>query len=198
MTGFPLVRPMLATLVDGPFHREGWVYEEKYDGIRILAFKEGRRVQLITRNLKDRTEDFPEVAEAVAALAAPTLVLDGEVVLFDAEHVSRFQLLQRRELGDRAPRPIYAVFDCLYARGHDLRSQPLSARRTVLEAEVREGPALLVARRLAADGRAAFAEAERLGLEGIVAKNEAAPYVADTRSRDGLKVKVRAEEEFVI
>src|SRR5262249_44374280 len=143
-------------------------------------------------------EDFPEIAKAVAGLAAPTLVLDGEVVLFDAGHVSRFQLLQRRELGERAPRPIYAVFDCLYARGRDLRSQPLSARRAALEAEVGESGVLLIARRLASDGRAAFVEAERLGLEGIVAKNEAAPYVAEARSRDWLKVKVRAEEEFVI
>src|SRR6185503_12276347 len=77
------VAPMLATLVDAPFHRPGWVWEEKYDGIR-----------LITRNDKDRTEDFPEVAAALAALPAPTLVLDGEVVVFDAAGISRFQLLQ--------------------------------------------------------------------------------------------------------
>ena len=198
MKGFPLIRPMLATLVDEPFHREGWIYEEKYDGIRILAYKDGRRVELITRNLKDRTEDFPEIAHALAGMAAPTLVLDGEAVLFDAQRVSRFQLLQRRELGDRAPRPVYAVFDCLYARGRDLRREPLSSRRAVLEAEVKEGAAMLIARRLAADGLAAFAEARRLGLEGVVAKNEAASYVADLRSRDWLKVKVRAEEEFVI
>jgi bifunctional non-homologous end joining protein LigD len=189
---------MLATLVDGPFHLTGWVYEEKYDGIRILAYKDGRRVQLITRNLKDRTADFPEIAAAVAALSAPTLVLDGEVVLFDQQHVSRFQLLQRRELGERSRRPVFAVFDCLYARGRDLRSAPLSRRRAVLEAEVTEGDVLVLARRLAGDGFEAFKEAERLGLEGLVAKNEAAPYVADKRSRDWLKVKVRTEEEFVI
>jgi len=189
---------MLATLVDGPFHLVGWVYEEKYDGIRILACKDGRRVRLITRNLKDRTADFPEIAAAVVALSAPTLVLGGEVVLVDQQHVSRFQLLQRRELGERSRRPVFAVFDCLYARGRDLRSVPLSRRRAVLEAEVKEGDVLVLARRLAGDGVEAFKEAERLGLEGLVAKNEAAPYVADTRSRDWLKVKVRAEEEFVI
>ena len=189
---------MLATPVDAPFHRAGWVYEEKYDGIRILAEKDGPRVRLVTRNLKDRTADFPEIAAAVAALPAPTLVLDGEVVLFDARRVSRFHLLQRRELGEGAARPFFAVFDCLYARGRGLTSEPLSRRRAVLEAEVEERGVLLLARRLAADGLAAFAEAKRLGLEGIVAKNEAAPYAADTRSRDWLKVKVRAEEEFVI
>ena len=90
------VAPMLATLVDAPFHRPGWVWEEKYDGIRLIALKDGRRLRLLTRNDKDRTADFPEVAAALAALPAPTLVLDGEVVVFDAAGVSRFQLLQQR------------------------------------------------------------------------------------------------------
>ena len=62
----PRVAPMLATLVDAPFHRPGWVWEEKYDGIRLIARKHGRRVELITRNDKDRTGGFPDVAAAVA------------------------------------------------------------------------------------------------------------------------------------
>src|SRR5206468_3331032 len=78
------VPPMLATLVSEPFHRPGFVYEEKYDGYRILAYKEGRRVTLLTRNLKDRTADFPEIAHAVGTLRAPTLLLDGEIAIFDA------------------------------------------------------------------------------------------------------------------
>ncbi len=187
---------MLATLVDAPFSRPGWVYEEKYDGIRLLAYKDGRRVRLLTRNLKDRTADFPAIADAVAALPAPTLVLDGEAVLFDQHDVSRFQLLQRRD--DDPRQPVFAVFDVLYARGRDLRHEPLTRRRAALEAEVRDDAALMLARRLAPDGLDAFAEAKRRGLEGIIAKNEAAPYEDDTRSREWLKVKVRAEEEFVI
>ena len=190
------ILPMLATLVAEPFHRPGWVYEEKYDGIRILAYKEGKRVSLITRNLKDRTADFSEIAGAVAALPAPTLLLDGEAVIFERGDISRFQLLQQRGIGAGAP--MYAVFDCLYARGRDLRARPLSERRKTLEAELREGKALMLARRLDADGFAAFAEAKRLGLEGIVAKDESSPYVAGVRSPAWLKVKVRLEEEFVI
>src|SRR6201997_5211569 len=93
-------RPMLATLVDEPFHRPGWVYEEKYDGYRILAYKEGARVTLLSRNAKDRTATFEEVAQAIARVRDRTLLLDGEVVAFDRRRVSRFQLLQR---GD-APR----------------------------------------------------------------------------------------------
>ena len=138
---------MLATLVDEPFHRPGWVYEDKYDGFRILAYKEGRRVTLVTRNLKDRTADFPEVAKAVAALPAPTLLLDGEVMVVDASGISRFQLMQRREVGEGAGAPRYAVFDCLYARGKDLRARPLADRRATLETELREGRSCVRRRR---------------------------------------------------
>jgi bifunctional non-homologous end joining protein LigD len=187
---------MLATLVDAPFHRPGWVWEEKYDGIRLIAVKDGRQVRLWTRNDRDRTADFPEVAAALAALPAPTLVLDGEVVVFDAAGVSRFQLLQRHAEG--ASPPIYVAFDCLHARGRDLMAEPLERRRAALEAEVREGPRVRIARRLAEDGFAAFAEARRRGLEGVIGKDPKAPYAPGVRSAAWCKVKVRAEDEFVI
>ncbi len=86
---------MLATLVDAPFHRTGWIFEEKYDGVRMLAYKEGSRVSLISRNAIDRTERYPEIAQAVQKVTADTLLLDGEVVVFNSRNVSRFQLLQR-------------------------------------------------------------------------------------------------------
>jgi bifunctional non-homologous end joining protein LigD len=183
---------MLATLVEAPFHRAGWVYEEKYDGIRAIAYKEGARVTLLSRNLKDRTADFPGVVAAVAALPAPTLALDGEIVVFDAARVSRFRLLHG------AAEPAFIAFDCLYARGEDLRSRPLAERRARLEREVRPGAALRLARRMDANGLTAFAEARARGLEGIVAKDAASPYEAGVRARSWLKVKVRAEEDFVI
>ena len=120
---------MLATLVAEAFDLPGWVYEEKYDGYRILAYKEGRQVRLLSRNDNDRTDTFAGVAEAIARLPERTLLLDGEVVVFDPKGVSRFQLLQRG--GAHA----YAVFDCLYRGGRDLRRVPLEARR----AEVADG-----------------------------------------------------------
>jgi bifunctional non-homologous end joining protein LigD len=187
------VRPMLATLVREPFHRPGWVYEEKYDGYRILAYKEGRRVRLMSRNDIDRTERFADVAAAVGALPSETLLLDGEVVAFDPRGVSRFQLLQQ----GRAPRQ-YAAFDCMYENGRDLRGEQLRARRDALEAAVGSRPGLLlVARRLAKDGIAAYRLAKRKSYEGVVAKDAAAPYI-EGRSTKWLKVKVRQEEEFLI
>lgn len=81
---------MLPTLVREPLQQPGWIYEEKYDGYRIVAYKEGDRVTLLSRNGIDRTARYPGVAEAIAKLPPRTLALDGEVVVFDKRHVSRF------------------------------------------------------------------------------------------------------------
>jgi bifunctional non-homologous end joining protein LigD len=187
---------MLATLVREPFHRPGWAYEEKYDGNRIVAYKEGGRVTLLSRNLKDRTATFPVVAEAVASLAARTLALDGEVVLFDRRNVSRFQLLQ-----NLSSPPKYAAFDCLYRDGRDLRDEPLSSRRTELQEVIGKtagkNATIFLSARLAENGLKAYEVAKRRGFEGVLAKDESAPYIPG-RSSKWLKFKVHQEDEFVI
>lgn len=186
------VSPMLATLVEKPFHRPGWVYEEKYDGYRILAYKEGRQVALLSRNGKDRTETFAEVAASIATLPGRALLLDGEVVAFDRRLISRFQLLQEGEVPT-----VYAVFDCLYRSGRDLRGEPLPVRREALEEAIGGADRLFASRRLAANGLKAFEVARKKGFEGMVAKNPAAAY-REGRSTEWLKVKVHQEEELVI
>lgn len=183
---------MLATLVREPFHLPGWVYEEKYDGYRILAYKEGKRVTLLSRNNNERTETYSQVSEAVGRLTNTTLLLDGEVVAFDKKSISRFEILQ----GD-TQQGKYAVFDCLYVDGQDLRREPLTERRRMLESVVRESRHLMVGRRLAENGLEAFQIAKKKGYEGVVAKEASAPYV-EARSRYWLKVKVHQEDEFII
>ena len=84
---------MHATQVPRPFHTKGWVYEEKYDGWRMLVVKEAGRVQLISRSGRDHTKRFHAIAEALVALKPKTLTLDGEVAVFDSELVSRFEWL---------------------------------------------------------------------------------------------------------
>jgi len=188
---------MLATLVEKPFRREGWVNEEKYDGYRALAYKRGKRARLYSRNAIDRTADFSEVAHALAALPGD-FVLDGEIVAFDAKGVSRIQRLQRRELGEGVPL-VYAVFDCLEAGGESLLERPLSERRKRMEAIVPARPGVLRrSRRLSPDGLEAFEAARKCGWEGIITKSDASRYEPGTRSRFWLKVKVRRESEFVI
>jgi bifunctional non-homologous end joining protein LigD len=183
---------MLATLVEEPFDKPGWVYEEKYDGDRVLAYKEGDRVQLLSRNGKDRTDRFPRIAAAIRNLKPVTLLLDGEVVVFDSKKVSRFQLLQQGK-GE----PVYAVFDCLFRDGKDLRRKQLSERRIAMQKSIGAGKLLLPSRKLAANGLKAFRIAQQRGYEGIVAKDESSPYV-EARSGNWLKVKVHQEDEFVI
>ena len=183
---------MLATLVPEPFHKSGWVYEEKYDGDRILAYKEGARVHLFSRNEKDHTAALAQIAAAISALPHRTLLLDGEVIALDSHGVSRFQLLQRRTVA-----PKYAVFDCLYKDGRDLREDPLSVRRDILESVLGASKLLFVSRRLAENGLAAYRIAKQRGYEGVVAKDYSSPYI-EKRSTKWLKVKVRHEDEFVI
>ena len=186
------VKPMLATLVRKPFHKPGWIYEEKYDGYRILAYKEGDRVTLLSRNGNDRTATYASVARAVQKLRARTLLLDGEVVAFDKQGISRFQLLQEGS----AP-TAYAVFDCLYNDGRDLRHDPLETRRPIAESAIGKADILMISHRLADNGREAFKTAKKKGYEGVVAKDLSSPYI-EGRSSKWLKVKVHQEEEMVI
>ena len=167
--GIPFrVKPMLATLIRAPFHKPGWIYEEKYDGYRILAYKEGNRVTLLSRNAKDRTRHFSHIATAVSEIPTPAVLLDGEVVAFDHKRVSRFQLIS-----SQSPSLRYAVFDCLYADGHDFRADPLPIRRAKLEEVVKTANEILLpSARLGEDGLDAFRQAKRKGLEGIIAKDE--------------------------
>ena len=193
-----LVAPMLATLVPEPFDRPGWVYEEKYDGHRAMAYRRGKELLLVSRNLKDITAGFPAIAAALTRLPARDFVLDGEIVAFDEHDVSRFQLLQRRGTSD-AIKPVFAVFDCLSREGLDLITRELDERRRAVEAIVPAGHERLIrARRLLVDGLAAYRVAQQKGWEGIIAKDDASPYEPGRRSRSWLKVKCRKQSEFVI
>lgn len=193
-----LIPPMLATLIPEPFNRPGWLNEEKYDGFRALAYRRGKAVKIYSRNLKDRTADFPGIVQALAQLGGGDFVLDGEIVVFDRKGVSRFQLLQRRGLVAKI-RPVFAVFDCLEAEGKKLMGKPLSKRRKAMESIVSGRiPLLMRSRLLSANGLLAYREAKRQGWEGIISKDSSSPYLPGKRTRTWLKIKSRPESEFVI
>jgi bifunctional non-homologous end joining protein LigD len=184
----PFVTPMQPTLVRTPFHREGWVYEEKYDGWRMLAYKQGRQVRLVSRLGRDQTERFPMLAAAIAVLPPATLILDGEVARFDEALVSRYEWLRRPASACVAIPTLYMAFDCLYAAGRDLRELALRARRDWLEDVLNGQHLLFPARRLAPTGLEAWAEVLARGYEGLVGKDDASPYVGG-RTVKWLKVK---------
>src|SRR5262249_4490802 len=141
---------------------------------------------------------FSEIADAIGELGDGDFVLDGEIVAFDRHDVSRFQLLQRRAIGEDI-HPTFAVFDCLEHDGGLLVDRPLRERRRAVEALVpKRGGAIMRSRRLTRDGLAAYHTAERRHWEGIVAKDESSPYEAGRRSPDWLKVKCRLQSEFVV
>lgn len=187
----PRIDLMQPTLIDEPFRRDGWVFEEKIDGWRMLAFKDGDDVRLVSRQGHDHTKRFTELANAVRALAPETLILDGEVAVFDERLISRFEWLRH---GKKAPGvatpPMFMAFDCLFVDGVDVRPRELRARREALLRATEYAKLLLAARRLADDGLKAWEEVQERGYEGFVAKDESSPY-SGGRTLSWLKVKQR-------
>ena len=197
--------PMLAETAPGPFSREGWLFELKYDGWRVLAERRSGAARLALRKGSDASETFPEVARAIAALPLD-VVIDGEVVVLDAEGKPDFHALQERAHLSRpldiaraavATPATYYAFDLLAAGGLDFRSLPLSARKSLLARVVpRLGP-VRFADHVEMAGEALFAEVQKRGLEGVMAKRLDAPY-RETRSDTWLKVKSEKTTELVI
>ena len=111
---------MAPTLVREPFHRDGWIYEEKVDGWRMLAYKDGARVRLISRNGRDHTRRFAGIAAAIAKLSAHALVLDGEVAIYDQQLRSRFDWLREPDADAVATPPMLIVFDLLRQAGRHI------------------------------------------------------------------------------
>lgn len=181
-----------ATLVETP-PPGVYAYELKYDGYRILAFKVGSQVRLMSRRRQDWTADFREVADAVAKLAAADLVLDGEVVAPDARGVPSFQRLQQRE------RPLsYIAFDVLWLDGKDVRGEPLERRRALLEKLiVKPEPPLALSSAISGDVRQLLKAACSAGFEGLIGKRAGSRYQPG-RGLDWIKLKCQLRQEFAI
>ncbi|MFI5376386.1 MAG: RNA ligase family protein [Candidatus Rokuibacteriota bacterium] len=179
---------MQATQVSTPFHRPGWVYEEKVDGYRVVANKTGESLRLISRNGAEYTRRFPELAQALAALPAEAFTLDGEVAVYDQALISRFEWLRGRPKDVLASAPVYMAFDLLELEGKDVRGEPLWKRRKRLEELIAGQRMVLPVRRLSSNGLKAWAQALHRGYEGIVAKDPESPYEAG-RTLRWLKVK---------
>ena len=180
--------PMAPTQVREPFHRDGWVYEEKVDGWRMLAYKDGARVRLLSRNGRDHTRRFAGIVAAVAKIPARSLVLDGEVAIFDEKLRSRFDGLRDPDPDAIATPPMLIAFDLLHLDRRELTGRPLRDRRARLENLVAGSELVLPVRRLAKNGFEAWAEVIARDYEGLVAKDETSLYEAGT-TRHWLKVK---------
>ncbi|PYM03942.1 MAG: DNA ligase D, partial [Candidatus Rokuibacteriota bacterium] len=197
---------MLATLVEQPPEGRGWIYEIKYDGVRVLAVRRGKAVELYSRSGQSATGRYPEIARALAALPIEDFVIDGEIVALDEDNRPSFQLLQSR-MGLTEPRdieramtevPVSAVFfDCLAVDGHDLRKLPLRARKECLALFLPRRGVVAYGDHVTERGAAFLEAACAQGLEGIMAKRADSVYSAG-RTRDWLKIKCQRRQEFVI
>jgi bifunctional non-homologous end joining protein LigD len=179
---------MAPTLVRVAFHRDGWIYEEKVDGWRMLAYKDGSRVRLVSRSGRDHSRRFARIVAAVAKLAARSLVLDGEVAIYDEKLRSCFDWLGEPDADAIATPPMFMAFDLLPQDGRELTGQPPRDRRARLENAVAGSDLVLPVRRLARNGFEAWAEVVAHDHEGLGAKEEAGPYEPGP-ARRWLKVK---------
>ncbi len=198
------IPPQLATQADEPPTQSNWLHELKLDGYRIQArldrnSKSGAKVQLLTRTGLDWTHRMKAIAEAIAQLPAETAILDGEVVVLDADGLTSFANLQAA-FKDGAKYPFtYFLFDLLHLNGHSLRALPLDQRKATLAELLADDPTgtLRFSDHLDADGARVFQKACSLHAEGIISKLASAPYTSG-RTRSWLKIKCALQQEFVI
>ncbi len=198
---FPSVlTPQLTTLVARTPSGDDWLHEIKYDGYRILGFKNNSGVRLITRRGNDWTDRFPEVEQALEELPADNAVTDGEVVVRKPDGTTDFQALQNLLKGISSGQLNYYLFDLLYLNGFDLTRTPLIERKERLRCLLAAAPAESLLRfsdHIRGSGESVYQHACRFALEGIVSKRFDAPYLQQ-RNKDWVKSKCLHRQEFVI
>lgn len=200
------VEPMLAEPADTAFTRDGWLFELKLDGYRLIAAKTKGEVLLLTRNGNDYTAVFPEVAKAVKALPFTECIIDGEVVVMDADGKPSFARLQKR---GRLSSPIeikqaavelpstFFAFDLIAFEDFDLRSLPLTVRKELLRRALPKLGAVRALDHIEREGEQFHAGVAKLGLEGIIAKRADSKYRGG-RSDAWQKIKAERTGDFVI
>jgi len=205
------LEPMYAS-VGSEVPGEGWTFEPKYDGIRVLAYATSQSVKLVTRNGKDKAQQFPEIVASLRKLATQTkrsLVLDGEIVALIDGEPARFQELQGRmhvkeshmiERHSTSTPAALILFDILLDGDDVLLREPWTTRRARLVKRVgkRVSTQIRVTDSAEGDGKKMLEKARRQGWEGIIAKRTDARYEPGNRSRSWLKLKIEFRQEFVI
>ncbi len=178
--------PCLPRAAKKPPAGTGWIHEIKHDGFRIMAYRDGERVRLVTRNGFDFADRFPLVVEAIAALPSRSCVLDGEAIAVNDAGLSVFDLIRYRRQ-DRAV--TLCAFDLLELDGEDLRHAPIETRKATLKSLLRRTHSgVAFNQHFAADGDTVYRHACALGCEGIVSKRLTSPYRA-VRSDVWVKIK---------
>jgi bifunctional non-homologous end joining protein LigD len=198
---------MLATSVDRPFSREGWVFELKWDGVRAVAAVDAGGIRVAGRSGRDETSRYPELAALTSALRGHRATVDGEIVVLDTDGRPSFERLQsrinvgresdvRRAMRDHPA--TYVVFDMLWLDGRDIMETALRIRKKTLKDVLRPVDGVLYADHVERDGEGLFAEVRRQGIEGVVGKRADSTYQPGRRSPDWVKVKAWQTQSCVI
>ncbi len=191
--------PQLASPATTAPGGDGWIHEIKFDGYRVLCHVQDGSVRIATRNGKDWTDRFQDVAKSLARLPCDSALIDGEVVVLDRSGVSRFQRLQNALSGSRSARPLLYAFDLLELDGQDVTGAGVEDRKALLHPLV-EGLAderVRYSDHVKGQGEAFREQACRMGVEGIISKRTGSPY-REGRSRSWLKIKCTMGQEFVV
>lgn len=194
------IKPQLAVLSDEAPQGDDWLHEIKFDGYRFLAFLKDGEVTLRTRNGHDWTTKFPSIANNLKPLKVDSAVLDGEIVVLNAQGHSDFQALQAMLKHKEQATPRYYVFDLPFCDGLDLRKVPLIHRKKRLEHLLRASnldPQIAYSDHVVGNGESIVAKACGMALEGIISKAISSPYVS-RRDPTWLKSKCGQRQEFVI
>ncbi|MEN3370922.1 MAG: bifunctional non-ous end joining protein LigD [Verrucomicrobiota bacterium] len=193
------IEPMKPRLLEAPPTAGDWLYELKFDGIRLIAVKNGEKVSLISRNENELAGRFAEAATDIKALPIKDCVIDGEVVALDEKGGSSFQLLQAHETEGRRAPIYYYVFDLLQAAGKSLVGLPVERRKELLSSLCKDaGGSIRFSGEIGGDPVALLREVKRLGLEGVIGKQCGSVYEPGRRSGAWIKLKCVNEQEFVI
>jgi bifunctional non-homologous end joining protein LigD len=190
------LEPMKAQMVDKPFDDDRWLFEVKWDGIRLVSFIDEGNVTLQTRAGRIVDAEYPQLQAISRLVNARQAILDGEIVALDEEGRPSFQLLQNR--GKEEHPMQYVVFDIVYFDGQRLFKVPLEDRKRLLRDIVRDGGILKYSDHVLGQGQAFFKAAQQKRLEGIVAKLRDSPYQPAVRSSAWLKIKAHLQQEVVI
>jgi len=189
----PMAAVTVKELPEGP----EWLYELKLDGYRALLMKDGKRVEIRSRNDKDLTHMYPGVTAAGQKLQADKAVLDGEIVALDENGCPTFQALQHRGFHPTHQIVFYA-FDVLHLNGQHLMGERLTKRRTRLQAIVMQDSVIRLSRELPGTAAEVVKAVRGAGLEGVIAKRRDSLYQPGDRSSDWVKLKLERQQEFVI
>ncbi len=195
--------PTLATLTEKRFSDPQWIFERKFDGMRCLAFRDGERVRLLSRNRQPLNGTYPELVDALMAQSTAQFVVDGEVVAFEGRRTSFARLQGRLGITDpevaraSSARVFFYLFDLLHLDGKSTIDVPLTWRKKLLRDAIEFGGPLRYTTHRAKDGIAAYRAACERGDEGVIAKLADSTYDG-RRSANWLKFKCVRDQEFVV